>query len=116
MAVTVTPTATWGITGTVDSVTGVVIEISKDEAPQLGTEINEQGAVIGQVHYDTKKTMRATIQVASTVEPPEAGAAITIDGVAGYVVSASVVESATNYRRIIVQAEAWAHCSSVTTP
>ena len=111
---TTTHTAAWGVSGSVTGVTGVVQEIRHSNAAVLGTEQNELGAVIGQVIYDKKKTLTATILVASGTSLPEEGSAMTIDGVSCYCVNASIIESNTSYRRISVTAEAFTNCTATS--
>ena len=116
MATTTSGTASWGIgtNSTVNTVTGVVTDIEIGEDSVLAPEYNEVGQVIKQTHYDTKKTMTATVEVASGTSKPAAGAAITIGGVSGYVVSSKIVESNQAYRKIQITAECYTNCTSAT--
>ena len=113
---TTTATASWGVStnSTVQSVTGVVTDIEIGEDSVLAPEYNEVGQVIKQTHYDTKKTMTVTVEVASGTSKPAAGASITIGGVSGYVVSSKVVESNQAYRKIHITAECYTNCTSAT--
>lgn len=106
-------TASWGV-GVSSPVPGdnVIVEYSEASEAILGTEQNEEGAVIGQKMYDRHWTATATVQAAAGVEPPAIGSQVTANGEAWYVKSAEVVESNTNYRRIRMTLERYEHCNS----
>lgn len=116
MARTTVGTAAWGVSdgSTVTNVSGVITDIEVAGEPLLSPEYNEVGAVIKQTLYDKHETVDVTVEVASGTTKPDAGASITIAGVAGYVVRARVVESNQAYRKIIISAEAYTNCSATT--
>lgn len=105
--------ATWGVKGSVSSVTGIVTDLSVSETPSLGTLQDEIGAVVGQAHYDTQTTMSATVCVSSGTNLPQAGAQITIGDETGYVRSAEKIENNQSYQKIRVTAEKFTSCDSV---
>lgn len=109
--------AQWGVAGALGdsgAVTGVVTSISWGEEAQTAPQYDEKGAVRQVTHYDTHKTMNATVEVAADTAAPAPGTAISIGGVSGYVVSAEVVEDNQAYRKINIRAEAWASVTTVT--
>ena len=116
MARTTSGNASWGISdGTsVTNVSGVITDIDVGEDPQMEPQRNEIGAVIKQTKYDTHTTIDVTVEVASTTEPPDDGASITIAGVACYVTRARLIESNQAYRKIAISAEAYANCTATT--
>ena len=109
--------AQWGVVGAVGgsaAVAGIVTSISWGEEAQTAPQYDEKGAVCQVTHYDTHKTMNATVEVAAGTAAPSAGASITIGGVSGYVVSAEVVEDNQAYRKINIRAEAWTGATTTT--
>lgn len=112
MATTV-GTASWGVTGKV-SVSGIVTDIEISDEAQMAPEYNEIGAICRQTHYDTIKTARATIEVASGAAAPEVGAQIQICGKPYICKSASVIESNSAYRKISVTGEASKNVNTAT--
>ncbi len=117
-SITSTGTASWGVTGALSgtgSVTGIITDIDDGAEAILAPEYNEVGQVVKQVHYDTKKTVSCTVEVAANTDKPAPGTAITINDVAGYVVNSKVVESNQAYRKIQITAECYSNCSAVTT-
>lgn len=116
-SITSTGTASWGVTGALSgtgSVTGIITDIDDGAEAILAPEYNEIGQVVKQTHYDTKKTVSCTVEVAAGTAKPAPGAAITINGVAGYVVNSKVVESNQAYRKISITAECYSKCTAVT--
>ena len=112
---TTTHTASWGVSsGAPSTVAGVVTEYTVREEAVTAEEANELGAVIGVVHYDTRKTAEFTVQVAAGTAVPSAGTAVTVSGQAYYVKTAEAVESNRDFRRIRVTAEAYANCAAAT--
>ena len=116
MARTTPGIASWGIKDgtTVGDVSGIITDIEVGGEPVLAPEYNEIGAVVKQTQYDTHTTVDVTVEVASTTEPPDAGASITIAGVEGYVTRARIIESNQAYRKIAISAEAYANCTATT--
>ena len=116
MARTTAGVASWGIKDgtTIGGVSGVITDIEVGGEPVLAPEYNEIGAVIKQTKYDTHTTIDVTVEVASTTEPPDDGASITIAGVACYVTRARLIESNQAYRKIAISAEAYANCTATT--
>ena len=116
MARTTAGVASWGIKDgtTVGSVSGVITDIEVGGEPVLAPEYNEIGAVIKQTKYDTHTVIDVTVEVASTTEPPDSGASITIAGVSCYVTRARLIESNQAYRKIAISAEAYANCTATT--
>lgn len=113
MANTVTH-ATWGVTDTVGTVSGVVTDLSVTTEAQQQPEYNEKGAVIGVVQYDKRLSATATIQVASSVSAPGVGTAVTIGSQTYYVTSATVLQNNKDFRKIQLSLEAWSNCTVVT--
>lgn len=117
-SITSTGSASWGVTGAVSgtgSVTGIITDIDDGAEAILAPEYNEIGQVVKQTHYDTKKTVSCTVEVAAGTAKPAPGTAITINGVAGYVLNSKLVESNQAYRKIQITAECYSNCSAVTT-
>ena len=112
---TTTATASWGVSAGNGELSGVLVEYSESVEAILGTEQNEIGSVIGQAQYDEHTTVNATVQVPVDATPPEPGASITINGKSGYVRSAEIAESNTNYRRIRVTVECYRNCTETHT-
>ena len=106
--------ASWGVSGSVSGVSGIVTGIQDDEEPILAPEYNEKGQVVKQTLYDGKGTVTATIEVAAGTDKPAKGAQITINGKTGYVVKSSLVEDNQAYRKISVTLEYYDHCSQTT--
>lgn len=113
---TTTGTASWGVSGRVTGVTGIVTSIGVSEDPVLAPEYNEVGAVVKQTKYDEHTTLTATIEVAKSVELPGQGDQITINGKQGYVKTAELAEENTAYRKITVTAEFYKNCNAVSEP
>lgn len=116
-SITSTGSASWGVTGAVSgtgSVTGIITDIDDGAEAILAPEYNEIGQVVKQTHYDTKKTVSCTVEVAAGTGKPAPGTAITINGVAGYVLNSKVVESNQAYRKIHITAECYSKCSTAT--
>lgn len=111
-----TTKASWGVNGSVDKVSGVVTDLEIGHEAILGTQQNELGAVIQQTMYDKKTTMTATVEVASTINLPAHGAAVTIAGKAGYITSARLIENNTSYKKISITAEFYTNCSETNEP
>ena len=112
MANTVTH-ATWGVTDTVGTVSGVVTDLSVTTEAQQQPEYNEKGAVIGVVQYDKRLSATATIQVARSVSAPDVGTAVTIGTQTYYVTSATVLQNNKDFRKIQLSLEAWSNCTAV---
>ena len=106
--------ATWGVTSTVGTVSGVVTDLSVTTEAQQQPEYNEKGAVIGVVQYDKRLSATATIQVSSSVSAPDVGTAVTIGTQTYYVTSATVIQNNKDFRKIQLSLEAWSNCTAVT--
>jgi hypothetical protein len=106
MAVTKTGSASWGVTGSVQGVTGIVTDLEVTEEVQMAPEYNEVGAICRQTVYDVIKTARATIEVAAGTALPQKGKSIQIAGGTFILKSATLVESNNAYRKISVVGEA----------
>lgn len=116
-SITDTGSASWGVTGAVSgtgSVTGIITDIDDTAEAILAPEYNEIGQVVKQTHYDTKKTVSCTVEVSAGTGKPATGTAITINGVAGYVINSKVVESNQAYRKIQITAECYSKCATAT--
>lgn len=106
MAITKVGSASWGVTGTVQGVTGIVTDLEVTEEAQMAPEYNEVGAICRQTIYDVIKTARATIEVAAGVALPQKGKTIKIAGGTYILKSATLMESNNVYRKISVVGEA----------
>lgn len=113
MAATTTHTASWGVSGTVGSVSGIATDIDINGQALIGLEQNEVGAVVGAAHYDDHTTVSATVLVAASTAKPTLGSQATIAGVTGFVTGAEVVENNMSYRKIRVTIEAYENCDEV---
>ena len=106
--------ASWGVTGEVSGVTGIVTQIRTSKETIHAPEHNELGQVVKQTLYDRHETATATIEVAADAEPPSDKDAITIGGVTGYVLRSDTVEANNAYKHIEVQIEAYETCKAYT--
>ncbi len=123
MANTKSSIATWGVTkgpftGIAATNTGIITSYDETTEMMVGSEQNEIGAVIGQHKYDEKTTITMTLIVADSVEMPTIGKKITLSGTdsgatAGYVTSATVTESNTDFRKLRVTLEKYTNCDEV---
>ena len=111
MAKTTQGMASWGVSGGCSNVQGIVTDLEENHEAQTAPEYNEVGAA-----YDEHVTLNCTVEVAAGTQPPASGAAITINGKQGYVVSARLTESNQAYRKIAVQAEYWTNCKQASQP
>lgn len=112
MANTVTH-ATWGVTDTLGTVSGVVTDLSVTTEAQQQPEYNEKGAVIGVVQYDKRLSATATIQVSSSVSAPDVGTAVNIGNQTYYVTSVTTLQNNKDFRKIQLTLEAWSGCTAV---
>ena len=103
-------TASWGVYGTFNDVTGVVTDLSISESALTGAEQNEVGSIIQQTLYDVHSTVTVTVGVASDEQPPDIGGQVTIANVKYYVTSAEIIESNSSYRKIRITAERYSNC------
>lgn len=109
-----TGVASWGVSSSGSGVAGIITHIDGDNESILAPEYNEIGAVVKQTLYDEHRTVTMTVEVASGTSAPQSGAAITVAGVAGYVVRSRVVEDNHAYRHIEVTVEAYRNCKQTT--
>lgn len=106
MAITKVGSASWGVTGSAQVVSGIVTDLEVSEESQMAPEYNEVGAICRQTVYDVIKTARATLEVAAGVGLPQKGKTIQINGGTFILKSATLVESNNTYRKIAVVGEA----------
>lgn len=116
MARTTTGIASWGVTGAVTGVSGIVTSIGHDDEAVLAPEYNEAGQVVKQTLYDVHTTLDATVEVAAGTALPAVGSQITIDGKQGYVVKAKLAEDNQAYRKISLTVELYANCNRTSQP
>ena len=114
MAVTNNGIASWGVTGSVTGVSGIITSIEDGTEYIMAPEHNEIGQVVKQTKYDTQYSATFTVEVAAGTNIPAANSTVTVNSRTMYVKNARKLEDNNSYRRIQITAEAYENCSSVT--
>lgn len=103
-----------GMTGSMFSVSGVVVSWDEDTQNVSADEQNEVGSNIGKTIYDRRYTVNCVIQVPASAKAPPAGTRVTVDNRTFFVVSARISESNSSYRRISINMEGSAYSGNGT--
>lgn len=97
--------ASWGVTDSVSSVSGVVVGIDLGAEGSFINETDLYGRVCAVFMYDVISTFGVDVQVRAGTTPPNIGSQMNVAGNIGYVKDARITESNSSYQKMHVTVE-----------
>lgn len=84
-----------------------VTDYDETTEPVHQNELDQKGAVVGDVVYDRKTTITFTAQIPDGLTHPKAGEMITVNGKTAQVTRVEIVQSNQAYQKVSITAEAF---------
>lgn len=95
----------WGVDDT--STLGIVTSFDHTDSGQFETVPNQQGAVTGVVIYDVEQKVSMDVIAAAAAVRPAIGDSLTVDDVAGVVLSSSVKKTSKSLQMFTIEVTGW---------